>query len=716
MTDPAGAPAKGAAKGAAKRAGKREAAREAKLAGKRAAELRASIDDANYRYYVLDAPTIEDAEYDRLLRELEELENAYPELRTPDSPTQRVGAAPAAGFAEVRHGVPMLSLGNAFGADELREFDKRVRRGLGLTDDDPPVSYVCELKIDGLAMSLRYEGRSFVRGATRGDGYTGEDVTPNLRTIRAIPLTLRRDPPGDALEVRGEVFMPHTAFKALNQKLEVEGKPRYANARNTAAGSVRQKDPGVTAGRRLSVWFYSLVGVPGLASQSATLELLRELGFPVNPHVRSAAGVDEVLAFVAEWEHKRHELEYETDGVVVKVDAVAEQERLGFVSRSPRWAVAYKFPAQQVTTRLEAIEVYVGRHGAMTPVAHVTPVSVGGTTVRNATLHNIDEIRRKDLRVGDLVVLQRAGDVIPEVVRPVVEARTGSETEWSMPRTCPVCGTEAVRDEGEVVARCPNPFCAAQRIGGLEHFAGRGGMDIEGAGYKVIVQLADRGLIKEPADLYRLSVETLEGLDRFARKSAENLFAAIQRSRQRPLYRILNGLGIRHVGEQTAIDLARWLAQDVPPKVGRSDAEWTRRVVDRLTAMSVEELTEVYGVGAVVAESIARFFRDEHTANVLRQLVEAGVVAEAPEPGVVAAVMEGPLAGKTLVVTGTLPGFTREDAEAAIRAAGGHPAGSVSAKTDYLVAGEKAGSKLAKAEQLGVPVLDEEALRKLLAV
>ncbi|MEX0630493.1 MAG: NAD-dependent DNA ligase LigA [Chloroflexota bacterium] len=702
MTDPAGRPAKAAAK------------RAAKASAKRAAELRAAIDDANYRYHVVDAPTMEDAEYDRLLRELEELETAHPGLRTPDSPTQRVGAAPAAGFAEVRHGVPMLSLGNAFGADELREFDKRVRRGLGLTDTDPPVAYVCELKIDGLAVSLRYEGRSFVRGATRGDGYTGEDVTPNLLTVRAIPLTLRRDPPGDALEVRGEVYMPRTAFEALNQQLEREGKPRYANARNTAAGSVRQKDPAVTASRRLSVWCYSLVGVPGLASQTATLALLRELGFPVNPHVRATAGVDEVLAFVAGWEHKRHELEYETDGVVVKVDAVAEQERLGFVSRSPRWAVAYKFPAEQVTTRLEAIEVYVGRTGALTPVAHVSPVFVGGTTVRNATLHNIDEIRRKDLRVGDLVVLQRAGDVIPEVVRPVVEARTGAETEWSMPTACPACGTEVVREEAEVVARCPNPFCPAQRLGGLLHFTGRGGMDIEGAGYAVVVQLVERGLVSEPAHLYRLSVETLESLDRFARKSAENLYAAIQRSRRRPLYRILNALGIRHVGEQTAIDVARWLAQEVPPVQGESDADWTRRVVERLSSASAEELTAVYGVGAVVAESIARFFRDEHTANVLRHLVDAGVVAEAPEPGTVAAVTEGPLAGKTLVVTGTLPGFTREDAEAAIRAAGGHPAGSVSAKTDYLVAGEKAGSKLARAEALGVPILDEDGFRRVL--
>ncbi len=628
----------------------------------RAAELREQLEDANYRYHVLDAPIIEDAQYDALLRELDELEEAHPELRTPDSPTQRVGAMPSAGFAEVRHAVPMLSLSNAFGADELREFDARVRKGLGLTDADPGVAYVCELKIDGLAVSLRYEGRSFVRGATRGDGYTGEDVTANLRTVRAIPLTLRSDPPGEMLEVRGEVFMPRTAFKALNEQLEAEGKAQYANARNTAAGSVRQKDPRVTASRRLSVWAYSLVGVPNLTSQSASLALLRELGFAVNPHVRQTRGVDEVLAFVEEWQDKRHDLEYETDGVVVKVDDVAEQEKLGFVSRSPRWAVAYKFPAEQVTTRLEAIEVYVGRTGALTPVAHVEPVFVGGTTVRNATLHNIDEIRRKDLRVGDLVRLQRAGDVIPEVLGPVLEARTGKELEWEMPATCPVCGTEAVREEGEVVARCPNPFCPAQRLGGLLHFTGRGGMDIEGAGYAVVVQLVDKGLVTEPADIFKLDVETIEGLDRFARKSAENLHGAIQRSRQRPLYRILNGLGIRHVGAQTAIDLASWLARDMPPNDGETDAAWTARVTERLAAASAEELKSVFGVGAVVAEGIERFFRDEHTANVLRHLVEAGVTAEAPEPGSAAAA-EGPLAGKTFVVTGTLPGFSREEAE-----------------------------------------------------
>jgi DNA ligase (NAD+) len=681
----------------------------------RAAELRATIDEANYRYYVLDDPTMEDQQYDRLLRELQDLEAANPELATPDSPTQRVGAAPSGAFAEVRHQVPMLSLGNAFGHDELREFDTRVRRGLALTDADPGVTYVCELKIDGLAISLRYEGRSFVRGATRGDGATGEDVTANLRTVRAVPLRLRDDPPGDQLEVRGEVFMPRGAFADLNEQLERDGKPLYANARNTAAGSVRQKDPAATASRRLSLWAYQVVGVPGLASHSESLALMRELGFPINPATRQVQGIDAVIDFVEEWADQRRELDYETDGIVVKVDGADQQKQLGFVSRAPRWATAYKFPAQQVTTKLEEIEVYVGRTGAMTPVAHVTPVSVGGTTVRNATLHNIDEIRRKDLRVGDTVVLQRAGDVIPEVVSAVVDARDGSEVIWEMPSSCPVCGTEALREEAEVVWRCPNPWCPAQRIGGLLHFTGRGGMDIEGAGYAVVNQLAERGLLTEPADLFQLSVETLEGLDRYARKSAENLHRRIEAARRRPLARIINSLGIRHVGEQTAIDLANWLMLETPRREGEDEAAWTRRVADRLRGASGEELTSVFGIGRVVAEGIAAYFADEHTRDTLRHLVAAGVMAEAPEPG--AAPPEpgtGPLAGKTVVVTGTLPGLSRQDAEEAIRTAGGHAAGSVSRQTDYVVAGEKAGSKLVKAEKLGVAVLDEDAFRRLL--
>jgi DNA ligase (NAD+) len=478
---------------------------------------------------------------------------------------------------------------------------------------------------------------------------------------------------------------------------------------------VRQKDPAATAARNLSLWSYQVVGAAGLASHSESLDLLRELGFPVNPATRRVTGIDDVIGFVDEWAEARKELDYETDGIVVKVDSIGQQQQLGFVSRAPRWATAYKFPAQQVTTKLEEIEVYVGRTGALTPVAHVTPVLVGGTTVRNATLHNIDEIRRRDLRVGDTIVLQRAGDVIPEVVSAVVDARDGSETVWEMPAACPACGTAAVREEGEVVWRCPNPWCPAQRIGGLLHFTGRGGMDVEGAGYAVVNQLIERGLLTEPAELYRLPIETLEGLDRFARKSAENLMSAIDASRRRPLPRILNALGIRHVGEQTAIDLATWLTREMPRQEGEDEAAWTRRVADRLRAAEADELTAVFGIGAVVAEGIATYFRAEQTRDTLHRLIEAGVVAEAPAHGASIEPARGPLSGKTLVVTGTLPGLSRSEAEEAIRAAGGHAASSVSAKTDYLVAGEKAGSKLAKAEQLGVPVLDEEAFRSLLA-
>lgn len=680
----------------------------------RAAELRAILDEANHRYHVLDAPTISDREYDLLFKELNELEAGHPDLVTPDSPTQRVGAPVEGGFPSVRHETPMLSLGNAFGADELREFDSRVRRGLGLAVEDDLVAYVCELKIDGLAISLRYEERRFVRGATRGDGTTGEDVTANLRTVRAIPLGLKEDPPGTTLEVRGEVFMPRGAFAALNEQLEREGKPLYANARNTTAGTVRQKDPAVTASRRLSLWTYQLVGAHGLETHSESLDLLRRLGFPVNPITRVVRGIEEVIAFTEEWAEARKDLDYETDGIVIKVDSLADQQRLGFVSRAPRWATAYKFPAEQVTTKLESIEVYVGRTGAMTPVAHVTPVFVGGTTVRNATLHNIDEIRRKDLRVGDTVVLQRAGDVIPEVVSAVVDARDGSEATWEMPAACPVCGTAAEREEGEVVLRCPNPYCPAQRIGGLLHFSGRGGMDVDGLGFKIMLQLVERELVREPADVFRLDVDTLEGLDRLGRRSAENLASSIDAARHRPLSRILNSLGIRHVGEQTATDLAAWLARELPREEGETDADWTRRAADRLREASVEELTAVFGIGTVVAEGIRRFFDDEHTRDTLHRLIDAGVSAEAPAVGAPGDTAEGPLSGKTLVVTGTLAGYSRSEAEEAIRDAGGHPASSVSAKTDYLVAGDKAGSKLAKAEKLGVPVLDEEGFRKVL--
>ncbi len=545
----------------------------------RAAELRQALARANHLYYDLDAPELSDAEYDRLFRELSDLEAAHPELLTPDSPTQRVGTStadaviatggvPGGPLGEVEHRVPMLSLANAFDADELRAFDARVRRGLGLADVEGGPAYVAELKIDGLAISLRYEEGSFVLGATRGDGRTGEDVTANLRTIRAIPQQL---PEPVTLEVRGEVYMPKAEFARINAEREEQGLPLYANPRNSGAGSLRQQDPRVTANRNLSAWCYILLedGGPAGATQSAALDRLAALGFPVEPNHASGLDMEGVIAFAERWREPRHDLPYETDGVVVKVDRTDLQSRLGMVSRAPRWAIAYKFPPEQVETVVEDIVPYVGRTGTLTPVAHLRPVLVAGSTVARATLHNLDEVRRKDVRIGDRVVLHKAGDVIPEVVRVVADVRDGSEREFEMPDRCPVCDAPVVRDEGEVRHRCSNPFCPAQVIQGLSHFVGRGGMDIEGAGFAVLDQLLARGLVAGPADFFRLTVEDLVGLERFALKSAENLVAAIDRARRRPLARILAALGIRHVGEQTAIDLADWVAATWPPDAGR---------------------------------------------------------------------------------------------------------------------------------------------------
>jgi DNA ligase (NAD+) len=688
------------------------AALDASGAAARHAELAAAIDRANELYYGRDAPELSDAEYDALFRELVALETAHPELTTPDSPTQRVGGTPAGTFDEVRHARPMLSLANAFSHDELRAFDVRVRRGLGLPpapEPAPDLRYVAELKIDGLAISLRYERGRFVQGATRGDGTTGEDVTANLRTIAVIPARLTEPA---SLEARGEVFMPKAEFKRINEEREEAGLPLYANPRNSGAGSLRQIDPAVTAGRKLSAWFYQLVeDGDTVATQTAALERLTALGFPVNPDHESGLDIEGVIAFTERWREPRHALPYETDGVVVKVDRVDQQARLGMVSRAPRWAIAFKFPPEQVEAFLEDIVPYVGRTGTLTPVAHLTPTKVAGSTVARATLHNIDEIRRKDIRIGDWVVLQKAGDVIPEVVRPIPERRTGAEREFVMPTTCPVCGTPVVQDEGAVRVYCPNLSCPARVGQEFGHFAGRGGMDIEGAGWKVLVQLIERGMLKRRGDFYRLSVEDLESLDRFARKSAENLYAAIQRSRRRPLGRVLNSLGIPQVGETTAIDLARWLTTEVKP-----GPDWLARLSAHLQAVArdaPERFEEVEGVGPTVAASLARYFIDETTAGVLDDLADAGVD---PEPPVIGARdATGPLDGKTIVVTGTLEGFSRQEAEEAIRAAGGKPGGSVSKKTDYLVAGESAGSKLAKAQELGVPVLDEEGFRRLLA-
>ncbi len=698
--------------------------------GALAAEVRA----ANRAYYLDDAPTMSDAEYDAKLRELVALEAAFPVLRTPDSPTQRVGAADAdevSPFGEVRHERPMLSLANAFGEDELRAFDARVRRGLGLPpapEPAPDLRYVAELKIDGLAVSLRYRAGRFVRGATRGDGTTGEDVTANLRTIAAIPARL---PEPASMEARGEVYMPKVEFARINAEREEAGLPLYANPRNSGAGSLRQIDPTVTAGRRLSFWAYQLLeetapaqerlfggpepaGPPAVASQSEALARLEALGFPVNPNRRAGLDIGGVIAFLERWREARHALDYETDGVVVKVDAFDQQARLGMVARAPRWAIAFKFPPEQVETVVEEIVPYVGRTGTLTPVAHLQPAQVSGSTVARATLHNLDEVRRKDIRIGDHVILQKAGDVIPEVVRPIPERRTGVERVFEMPARCPVCETPIVRDEGAVRHYCPNPACPARVGQEFGHFAGRGGMDIEGAGWKVIEQLLQRGMIRRRGDFYRLSVEDLEGLDRFARKSAENLHAAIERSRRRPLERILASLGIPQVGWTTAIVLARWIAARVPP----SEA-WLARVSAYLREVArdaPERFEEVEGVGPTVAASLARWLSDEATAGVLDDLADAGVEAEPPAaaavmPGVVAPA----LAGKTVVVTGTIEGFSREEAEEAVRAAGGKAAGSVSRKTDYVVAGPGAGSKLERAAELGVPVLDAAAFRALLA-
>ena len=685
----------------------------------RHAELATAIQEANRAYYEADAPEISDAEYDQLFRRLVALETAFPALVTQSSPTQRVGVQLAGTFDEVRHRRPMLSLSNAFSHDELRSFDARVRRGLGLPaapEPAPDLAYVAELKIDGLAITLRYERGRFVQGATRGDGTTGEDVTANLRTIRSVPARLKEPA---TLDARGEVYMPKAEFARINGEREEAGLPLYANPRNSGAGSLRQKDPAVTASRQLSTWTYQLIeedDVSGVVSQSAALDRLQSLGFAVNPERQPGLDIEGVIAFTETWREKRHDLPYETDGVVFKVDRFDQQARLGMVSRAPRWAIAYKFPPEQVETVLEDIVPYVGRTGTLTPVAHLAAVKVAGSTVTRATLHNLDEVRRKDIRIGDHVVLQKAGDVIPEVVRPIVEKRTGAEREYEMPERCPVCDTPIVRDEGAVRHYCPNLACPARVAQEFQHFVGRGGMDIEGAGWKALEQLLQTGLVKRRGDVYRLSIEDLEGLERFGRKSAENLHKAIQKSRRRPLERILASLGIPQVGWTTGIELAAWLATEVP-----AGDDWLRRAAAHLTQVATDEparFEEVEGIGPTVSAALAAWFAAGGPGTgVLEDLADAGVEAElpAPRPKGSGSATEGPLAGKTVVVTGSIEGYSRDEAEQAVRDAGGKPAGSVSKKTDYVVAGPGAGSKLAKAEELGVPILDAEAFARLLA-
>jgi DNA ligase (NAD+) len=651
-------------------------------ASERVVELRAELERHSRLYYNLDAPEISDFEYDRLFRELVDLEAAYPDLQTTDSPTQRVGGEPAATFTKVHHRTVMLSLNNAFSPEEVREFGARVERAIG-----PPGGYVCELKIDGLAMSITYQGGKFIRAATRGNGVEGEDVTANVRTIRSVPMTLAAvDGLPDELEVRGEVYLPKGAFAATNARLEEAGKPGYANPRNAAAGAVRQLDPSVTAARGLQTFMYA-VDPPGrIQSQAEVLDTLTALGFRVNPHRQPAGSIDEVLAFLEHWVERRHDLDYETDGVVIKVSSLAEQAELGTISRAPRWAIAYKFPPEEYETQVLDIHVQVGRTGAVTPVAILEPTLVAGSTVRRATLHNEDEVARKDVRIGDTVLLHKAGDVIPEIVRVIVEQRPADSIPWQMPEHCPACESLLVREPGEVVRRCVNPLCPAQRREHFIHFASRGAMNIEGLGPAVIDQLLDLGYVTEPADLFQVTTEQLLTLEGFAERSATKLVESIASRRSVPLARFINALAIRHVGEHTAETLAAHFG-----------------TIDALAAATEEDLLGVEGIGAVVAAHMAAWFSSTEGREVLEHLRAAGVIPERAEGG------GGPWTSQSWVITGTLDGLSRAEAEARIRALGGNPTSSVSRKTHTVVAGASPGSKLDKAERLGVRVIDEAA-------
>ncbi len=747
----------------------------------RAETLRHDLTHHAYRYYVLDDPEIPDAEYDRLFRELEALEATYPKLVTADSPTGRVGGAPLAGFSEVEHRLPMLSLNNALNASEMREFDLRVRRGLGVD----AVSYSAEPKLDGLAISLLYEDGVLTQAATRGDGFRGEDVTAQVRTIQCVPLRLRADSgevPG-LLEVRGEVFLTHARFAAINAQARADGTKVFANPRNAAAGSLRQLDPRITASRRLSMYCYGLGAVDGafgaaddFASHTDSLARIGAWGLPVSPEQRRVTGVEACIAYHETIGRRREALEYDIDGVVFKVDRRADQEALGFVSRAPRWAIAFKFPAQEELTIVEAVEFQVGRTGAVTPVARLQPVQVAGVTVSNATLHNMDEVRRKDVRIGDTVFVRRAGDVIPEVVRVLPERRPADAPAVELPTHCPVCGSDVVRAEGEAVARCSGGlFCAAQRKEAIRHFASRRAMDIEGLGDKLIDQLVERDLVHDPSDLYRLGLEDYAGLERMAQKSAQNLLGALERSRETSLARFIYALGIREVGEATAAALADHFG-DLAPLISATAADFihtgVRGVGPKTAAALVDYLAEhpdaepdgdlggwlagagirglnadtaaliaerfgsvaalrsanpaalqggeqslVEGVGPIVAAHIQAFFAQPHNREVITRLLDpeiGGIRWQRPEPGTGAGTTGAvALAGKVFVITGTLS-RPRDELKAELQALGAKVTGSVSRNTDYLLAGSDAGSKLKKAEALGVTVIDEAQLRRLI--
>lgn len=670
-------------------------ARRAQGQAARAELLREQIEEANYRYYVLDDPQITDAEFDGLLRELAALEEAHPALRSPDSPTQRVGAVASERFAPFEHARPMLSLANAVTPDELRAFDERARKVAGTAS----VAYVCELKIDGLAIALDYRNGSLARGGTRGDGRVGEDVTANLRTLKTIPIRLRPSTASgqapEFVEVRGEVYLRKSDFERLNGARERDGMPAFANPRNAASGGVRQLDPALTAARRLSFFAYQLVSDEGLHSQREALQRLAELGFPVNPNIAHADDLDDVMAFCREWEARRDELDYEIDGVVVKVDDFALQERLGVVARDPRWAIAFKFKPREARTKLLSIAVSVGRTGTLNPNAVLEPVQIGGVTVKSATLHNIDYIENNDIRIGDTVLVTRAGDVIPRVVGPILTQRSGKERRFKMPDRCPVCGADVDHSPGEAMSRCTNAACPAQVFERVRHFASRGAMDIEGLGDVMAQQLTELGLVRDIADVYQLDAAALGRIPRTGPKSIENLLRNIERSKTRGLARLLYGLGIRFVGTQTAQILAGDFGS-----------------VDAIAEADDDDLQRSEGIGPEVAGSVALFFKQKANREMVARLQRAGVDMTAPKRVRAAG---GKFEGKTFVLTGTLPNLTRDEATELIVAAGGKVTGSVSKKTDYVVAGDEPGSKLTKAQTLGIEILDESSLRTLLS-
>ncbi|MED1202642.1 NAD-dependent DNA ligase LigA [Heyndrickxia acidicola] len=658
---------------------------EIKTAEKRVKELHTLLNQYSYEYHVKDHPTVPDSEYDRLLKELNDIEAEYPELITSDSPTQRVGGEPQSAFTKVEHRTPMLSLANAFNEEDLRDFDRKVRQAAG-----EDYEYVCELKIDGLAVSLRYEDGLFVQGATRGDGTIGEDITVNLRTIRSIPLRIKEP---FSIEVRGEAYMPKKSFEQLNRAKEENGEEPFANPRNAAAGSLRQLDPRIAASRNLSIFLYAIgdPGETGVTAHSAGLDLLEDLGFKVNKERKLCKNIDEVLDYIKNWTEKRPDLPYEIDGIVIKVNSLAQQQELGSTVKTPRWSIAYKFPAEEVVTKLISIELNVGRTGVVTPTAVLEPVRVAGTTVKRASLHNEDLIREKDIMLGDYVVVKKAGDIIPEVVNVLTDRRTGEEQEFKMPTHCPDCESELIRLEGEVALRCINPKCPAQIREGLIHFVSRNAMNIEGLGEKVISLLFSHQLIHDVADIYRLTREQLLNLERMGEKSAGNLLDAIEASKQNSLEKLLFGLGIRHVGFKAAKTLAQ-----------------TFETMEKLQAATREELTAIQDIGEKMADSIVAYFENEEARELVKELqsLSVNMIYKGPKP-VEAVNASSPLAGKTVVLTGKLEQMTREEAKERLEALGANVTGSVSKKTDLVIAGADAGSKLTKAEQLGIEVWDE---------